>query len=507
MNASDRCVLGVDLGTGSLKCVLLDEGGVLRASAERSYPTHSPASGWAEQDPRDWLQALRGALGELRQTAPGLMARIQAVGLCSAAHIPVLLDDDGRVLRPAILWSDQRSGEQVERLRETLGGTLQELTLNEPGCTWTLPQLRWIGQHEPDVLPRTRTFLSSKDYLSFCLTGVPRMDHGAAAATLMWDAARRSWAPELVRLSGLPDSALPELAAPLEVVGRVSRRAATGFGLTEGIPVIAGTLDSAAELIGCGLLSHGDGGMVRVGTAGGIMAVMQRPRWSPGVITYPHPVGGAFYQQAGTNACAASLRWLRDLGRSLRGSEERALDYEEMDRLAHACEPGAEGLLFHPYLQGERAPYWNPSLRGAFTGLDLRHGWPHMVRAVMEGVAFSLRDCLDMFRGSGAELRSAVMSGGVTRSAVWSQIITDVLELETCTVRNGDSALGAAMLAGVAAGMFSSVESAVQVSVVRERRLVPDRSLHTRHGESFRRYQEVGQFLNRLHDPRQTPPD
>lgn len=498
VDATARCVLGMDLGTSSLKCVLMDESGRLLASAVRPYPTQSPRPGWAEQDPADWLVALRGAVDELRSMTAGTVDRIAAIGICSAAHIPVLLDDAKRVVRPAILWSDQRSGDEVAALAGTHGDLLAHTALNDAGCTWTLPQLLWIWNHEPDALPRTRTLLSSKDYLVFRLTGEAVMDYGSAAATLMLDARRRAWSPELLGASRLPPDAFPRLRHALSIVGTVTGEAAEAFGLPAGIPVIAGTLDSAAEMVGCGLLAPGAAGMLRVGSAGGAMTVTDRAAFHPGVITYPHVADGRFYKQAGTNACATSLKWLRDLCRSLRGTDGPEFTYETMDRLAAECPPSAEGLMFHPYLQGERAPYWNPDLRGSFTGLDLRHGWPHFVRAVMEGVAYSLRDCLGMFEREGLTMTSAVLSGGVVQSPVWSRIITDVTGLETRTIRHGDSALGACMLAATAAGLFRDVEHAVARCVVPEDTLRPDPARRDVYAQAFPRYQATARFLDEM---------
>jgi xylulokinase len=330
------------------------------------------------------------------------------------------------------------------------------------------------------------------------LTGQARMDHASAAATLMLDARTKTWSPHLKVLSRLPDGAFPPLAQPMAIVGNVTTEAARAFALPEGVPVIAGTLDSAAEMVGCGLLAPGKAGMVRVGSAGGIMAVTERPAFNRGIITYPHVVDDLFCKQAGTNSCATSLKWIRDLCVAMRPIDAPALTYDELDRLAAQANPGADGLMFHPYLQGERAPYWNPELRGSFTGMDQGHGWPQFIRAVMEGVAFSLLDGLSMFRRDGLDMTSAVMSGGVVKSHIWAQIITDVLGMDTHTIRQGDSALGACMLAAIAVGMFASVSEAVAVCVTDERTMTPNTSTRDLYTRSFARYQEMGQFLDSM---------
>ena len=282
-----RYVLGIDLGTSSLKCIVMDGAGKLHACAERSYPTSSPQAGWAEQNPEDWIEALREAVSELQAAAPGLVDRVEAIGLCSAAHIPVLLDEKNDVIRPAILWSDQRSEAEVAFLREKHGALLEETALNEAGCTWTLPQLLWVWNNEPKAPPKVRRILSSKDYLIFRLTGQYAMDPASAAATLMMDARKKEWSPALIALSRMPATSFPALVAPADCVGVIDSETAKNFGLPAGAKVIAGTLDSAAEMLGCGILSPGRLGMVRVGSAGGIMAVTATPSHNQGVITYP----------------------------------------------------------------------------------------------------------------------------------------------------------------------------------------------------------------------------
>lgn len=498
MGKAIRCVLGMDLGTSSLKCVIMDAAGRRLASAEHSYPTQSPHPGWAEQNPDDWAEAMRAVLDKLRTREPRLMDGLEAIGLCSAAHIPVLLDDANRVIRPAILWSDQRSAAEVLDLSGNHTQLLEEIALNEAGCTWTLPQLLWIWKHEPDVLRRVRRLLSSKDYLILRLTGEVSMDHASAAATLMLDARSKAWSPHLTALSRLPESAFPPLVDPMAIVGRITAESARALGVPMGIPVIAGTIDSAAEMIGCGILRPGEAGMVRIGSAGGIMLVTDKPTFNSGIITYPHIVDGLFYKQAGTNACATSLKWIRDLCLTMRGANAPEFTYENLDQLAAEAKPGASGLMFHPYLQGERAPYWNPELRGSFTGIDQSHGWPQFVRAVMEGVAFSLLDCLSMFRRDGLDMTAAIMTGGVAKSQIWSQIITDVLGMDTWTIRHGDSALGACMLSATAVGMFASIDDAVSVCVAKERTIASNRANRDRYDRLFARYQETGHFLDTM---------
>jgi xylulokinase len=226
--------------------------------------------------------------------------------------------------------------------------------------------------------------------------------------------------------------------------------------------------------------------------------VTDKPTFNSGIITYPHIVDGLFYKQAGTNACATSLKWIRNLCMTMRGTNAPEFTYENLDQLAAEAKPGASDLMFHPYLQGERAPYWNPELRGSFTGIDQSHRWPQFVRAVMEGVAFSLLDCLDMFRRDGLDMTAAVMTGGVVKSQIWSQIIADVLSMDMHTVRHGDSALGACMLSAKAVGMFASIDDAVSACVSKERTMESNPANRDLYDRLFARYQETGRFLDTM---------
>lgn len=496
MRGNPRCVLGMDLGTSSLKCVILDETGAIRASATEPYPTASPHSGWVEQDPADWYAAVRRALIRIGQQDAKALAGLCCVTICSAAHIPVLLDDGNKVIRPAILWSDQRSGEEVGLLNRHHGELLRQTALNEAGCTWTLPQLMWLRAHEPHHFKHARTLLSSKDYLVFRMSGRFVMDTGSAAATLMQDVRRETWCDPLVEASGLPRSALPPIHGPLDVVGAITGSAAHDLGLPANIPILAGCLDTAAELLGCGIVEPADGGMIRVGSSGGVMAIQAQPSYSGGIITYPYLTRGHYYKQAGTNSCATSLQWTKGLFSFLGDDVEARITFSFLDELAATTRPGADGLLFHPFLQGERAPYWNPALRASFTGIAQTHGWPHFIRAVMEGAAFSLKDCLAMFVRDGVAMERAVMAGGIAKSQVWSQIIADVLGIELCTIRQGDSAFGAALLAAVGGGLFDGLKGAVAACVKAERTITPNAANAETYAAMFRRYKGMAAYFN-----------
>lgn len=474
--------LGLDLGTSSLKAVLAQPDGQVLAEASAGYPTLRPRVGWTEQDPAEWCRALTEVVRDLHQRAPEGMARLAAIGFCSAAHLPVLLDAERRVIRPAILWSDQRSTAEVSQLKATEGDHIRAVTLNEPSCTWTLPQLMWIGTHEPQAMARVAILLSSKDYLIHLLTGQLQMDLTSAVATLLYDLPARRWDNKLIRLAGLAPETLPKVVDPATVVGRTGE-GCESFGLPVGIAVVSGALDSAAEVVVCAGRSEEAPAVIRVGSSAAILAP-GTAAFKPGVLNYPHAILPGHYWQAGTNAGAVALQWARQLA--------GGLDHAEVDTAVALAAPGAEGLLFHPYLQGERAPFWNPHMRGNFSGIHSSHHIGHLLRAVMEGVAFSLRDCLERLELNLPPDAPARLAGGVTRGQVWPQILADVLDRPLETVDHAESALGAAFIAIHALG-----GEAAMPQVTARRTIYPDPATAETYGVLFRRYQRWADFIDR----------
>jgi xylulokinase len=482
----DAYYLGLDLGTSSIKAIIIDSMGAVVAEAAASYPTARPHIGWSEQDPADWCRAIEIVVGKLREAAGGTFGRLGAVGFCSAAHLPVLLDGEGEVVRPAILWNDQRSLVEARELDVEVGGLIRERTLNNPSCTWTLPQLIWIARHEPQSMARARTLLSSKDYIVSLLTGVLSMDVTSAAATLVYDVESGCWSPELMARSGLPESAFPKVIPASATIGLVGQGTRT-FGLPEGLPVVSGCLDTAAELVACGIKRAEDGVVVRVGSSGALLAIGQKA-FVPGVLNYPLAVGEGHYLQAGTNSGAISMQWIRDVGNAARlGVDE--IDFQELDRIVAQTKFCSDGIIFHPYLQGERAPYWNPKMRASFSGINNSHSWPDFVRAVMEGVAFSLRDCLGAVQVAGIRTDSLKLVGGVTRSPVWSQILADVLENRLEIVEYAESSIGAAMIARFAIeGVYPESRISTVIEPLNEASMV--------YSELFSRYRALAIFMN-----------
>ncbi len=488
-------LLGVDLGAGSLKATIIDESGGLIGEASHPIETRTPKPGWSEQDPEGWWQALCRALPRALAAAKLSGGDIAAVGISAGAHIAVLTDEDGRVLRPAILWNDQRSAAEAEALHAEAGTEIIESSLNRANPTWTLAQLAWLKRHEPEVTDKTARLYIAKDYLRSRLTGDWTTDFSDVVGALMADARTRDWSPALCALIAWPRQTLPPVARPQDIAGKVSEAAARATGLAAGTPVVVGSNDTTVELFGCGAVRPGEGA-IKLATAGVVFLAVERPEVHPPVSCYPHIVEGMWYMASGINACATAHRWVRD---RFFAELDPETAFAEMDRLAASVPPGAEGLLFHPYLQGERAPHWDPKLRGDFLGLTLAHERAHFARACYEGIALALTDVLqEAKRLSGAEFGALRLLGGGARSATWRQIIADATGLPIKQPGNGDASFGAALVAGLGAGVFASPQDAAArcARVVAEAQ--PDPKAQATYGRLFALYDEARRRLTEI---------
>ncbi|MDO8300680.1 xylulokinase [Lacisediminimonas sp.] len=465
-------LMGIDMGAGSLKTMIIDSDGKVCGSAAADIATHSPKPLWSEQDPAEWWRAVCSTV-PLALAEAGIAATdIAAISFSAGAHTPVLEDAQGNLVRPAILWNDQRSGEESRELQAAHGDRILALGLNRPAPTWTMPQFLWLVRHEPEAVRKTARVYVAKDWLRSRLTGTWETDRTEAVGTLLFDPARDAWSQELCELAQWNIATLPPLVNPTTVVGKVTADAARQTGLAEGTPVVCGTSDTSAETFGAGSVEAGDG-TVKLATAGTVSVVSKTPHVHPTLINYPLAVPGLWYVITGTNSCASAHRWFRDRFLMTPGADGSAV-FAEMDRLAASVAPGAEGLLFHPYLQGERAPYWDPLLRADFVGMSFRHDKAHFSRAIYEGIAFSLRDVLDQFRAQGMDIKTARIIGGGSKSATWRQIVADILNVEILLPETTDASFGAALLAGVGIGVFSDEMSAAKKCARIVDRSVPD---------------------------------
>jgi xylulokinase len=482
------CVLGIDIGTSSCKVAAVDAQGGLLGVESSPYPIRSRRPGWSEQDVREWLPAVERATACLLGQGVVSPSQVAGLALSSAAHIAVLLDGEGESLREAILWNDQRSEREAAELVETMGDALFARTCNQASPTWSLPQLLWIRRHEPEVWGRVRRLCLSKDYVIRQLTGRWCTDPATAVSALLFDVRTGRWSGELCGRLGLPVEALPEVGEMTEPAGTLLPSAAERLGLPRGLPVIRGCLDSVAESYSAGARRPGDC-VIRLGTGGGVQLLRPGPAGHPKLLSYPYPVSPLWLSQAGTNACGASLEWA---SRALGGPT--ALSPEGLSRLAAQASPGADGVLFHPYLLGERCPHWDGALRGSFVGLSLGHGPEQLARAVLEGVAYSQRDAASLFEGGERPLPIGTMTvvGGGARSELLTRILCDLFGREMRVDPEADSAHGAALLALRALGVAAEAGGP---AAPRGRLLRPDPAASARYAEGFAAYRAVHRSL------------
>jgi len=488
MKESVSYYLGIDIGTGSVRVMLIDENGKALGIASSEYPMHYPAPGHVEQDPEDWYRGAAEAVRRVIAESGIDSVAVAGIGICGTAHAPILLDAHKRILRPAILWSDQRSNREVQELKNEAEKEIRSLTRNDINCTWTLPQLLWVRKHEPDTFAKINHLLISKDYMIYRLTQHMITDITSAASSLMLNASERIWDERLIGIAKLRKNIFPEILDPLQVVGNLSDETSQVFGLSTNTRVAAGCLDSAAELVGLGTIDESVG-TIRLGSAGAVTTLKKHGKYLRNCLTYPHPVSPYWYHQAGTSSCTASLAW----GRNLFSRSGHSLSYSRIDALSSQAPPGCDGLLFHPFLLGERTPFWNSKLRGGFNGITPLHGKKHFFRAIEEGVAFSLRDCLADVEWKG--VTEARICGGGAKSQFWVKIIADVLGFPVVRMEHYDaSAYGAALIA-VAAVTGEELREIIKTRVRKKNRINLDKKRHNFYMTVYERYRNLSEHM------------
>lgn len=455
-------LLGIDVSTTGVKALLIDPAGNVVGSANTEQPLSTPHPLWSEQDPAHWWN---GAVQSIRQVLreQGISGdAVQGVGLTGQMHGLTLLDEAGNVLRPAILWNDQRTGPQCDEIRSRLGRSrLIEITGNDALTGFTAPKVLWVQQNEPDVYARAKHILLPKDYVRFQLTGEYAMDKADGAGTILMDLKSRQWSQEVLSALGIPPEWLPSTFEGPEITGTITAQAAEATGLRAGTPVIAGGGDQAAQAVGVGAVQPGIVALT-LGTSGVVFATTGQAFIEPEgrLHAFCHSVPGRWHLMGVMLSAAGSLRWYRD-------TFAPGVDYDTLLAPANDIAACCEGLLFLPYLTGERTPHPDPLARGAFVGLNIRHGQAYMTRAVLEGVAFGLRDSFELMKSAGLEaIHQVRVSGGGARSMLWRQILADVLDAELVTVNTTEgAAYGAALLAGVGTGIWPDVDTACNQTV------------------------------------------
>jgi len=498
-------LIGIDIGTGGCKVTVIErraDGWNVELFFEE-YPTYHPMPNWCEQNPENWYTALRNVLR--RVFVKRHSEKVDAVSLDGQTHAAVLVGDDLKPLRNSIIWTDQRSEPQCKKIRDIMGSDILTITYNPVQPLFTLPQIMWIMENEEHIWKRTELILMAKDYIRCRLTGEidGLTDYTDAMGTLMFDARKFEWSDEILNAFGIEKSKLPKPVSSDEVVGYVSKRSSEDLNLPEGTPIVIGCHDVSAEPISAGAVSPGSA-FVKLATAGVISITTSDPKPDPfgRTVTYCLPTikdkPPAWFTKTATIACGSSYRWFRDVfceREAMIAKRKKVTVYKIMDELAAKSPPGSLGLIYHPYLYGEGAPYYDPNLRASFFGITASHRKEHFCRAILEGVVFSIRDSLRIFEELGIKAEKWAIIGGGSRSRLWCQIVSDVLGRRLFKPCYEDASFGTAILAGIGIGIFKDYQDALNELLRVEYELTPDQVSHEIYNELYQIYKMIHDSL------------
>jgi xylulokinase len=479
-------VIGIDLGTSAVKALLLDRSGAVLAEASRSYPLFHEHSGWSEQRPDDWVEGTLEALHEVVQSSGVTADAVEGISFSGQMHGLVLLDKAGNPVRNAILWNDTRTTAECREIEQTLGADLLSITRNPALEGFTLPKILWVRKNERELFAQAELFLLPKDYVRYRLTGALHMDYSDAAGTLLLDVAAKSWSGEVLASFGLPESFCPPLIESHGQVGTLLPEQAARAGLTPSTKVFAGGADNACGAIGAGILKDGLT-MCSIGTSGVILSYEQGSDrdYAGKVHFFNHGKQDAFYAMGVTLAAGYSLSWFKN-------TFAKGESFDDLLAGVGDVRPGANGLLFTPYIVGERTPHADAVIRGSFIGIDGSHERVHFARAVMEGITFSLNESLDLFRQAGKRVDTIVSIGGGAQNPVWLQMQADIFDADVVSLENEQGpGLGAAMLAAYGCGWFDSLDACAESFVKRASVYKPQPAAVDAYAGLFRVYQDV----------------
>jgi xylulokinase len=462
--------MGIDVSTTSAKALLVNELGEVLSSESTALSLSTPRPLWSEQNPQDWWEACVSSIRRALHSAGAKGEEVKAIGLTGQMHGLVLLDEQGEVLRPAILWNDQRTAAQCDEIRQRLGKErLIQITGNNALTGFTAPKILWVQQNEPAIYARARHVLLPKDYARYKLTNEYAIDCADGAGTILFDLQKRTWSDEVLNSLGIPKEWLPKTFEGPQVTGVVSAQAAVETGLAAGTPVVAGGGDQAAQAVGVGAVKPSIIALT-LGTSGVVFATTEAALVEPDgrLHAFCHAVPGRWHFMGVMLSAAGSLQWYRD-------ALYPEISFDDLVAEAEQAPAGCEGLYFMPYLTGERTPHPDPLARGAWVGLTIRHTRPHVTRAVLEGVSYGIKDSFTLIqRASTAEIQQVRISGGGAKSPVWRQIMADILGIELVTVNTTEgAAFGAALLAAVGSGFFPNVEQACEATIHTTGRTAP----------------------------------
>jgi len=491
--------LGIDVGTSGTKTLAVREDGAILASSTKTYPLKSPHPGWTEQAPEDWWQATVTGVQQVLDEGDFQPSDVAGIGLSGQMHGSVFLDQNDNVIRPALLWNDQRTEKECKEIESRVGGqdALIKLVANPALTGFTAPKILWLRNNEPDNYERLARVLLPKDYIRFRLTREFATEVSDASGTLLLDVANRQWSQPMLTKLEIDSAWLPKVHESHVASTRLKGPAAELLGLPEGVPVVGGGGDQAAGAVGNGIVETGVISAT-MGTSGVVFAHSDEMQADPKgrVHTFCHAVDGKWHVMGVSLSAGGSLQWYRNQLGHAETAVAEALDedpYEVLTAEAAKAPPGSEGLYFLPYLTGERTPHADPHCRGAWIGLSLRHGRPHLIRSVMEGATYALRDSLEIIVGMGVPISQLRLSGGGARSALWRQMQADVYGREVCTINAEEGpAYGAALLAAVGAGSYTDVVEACRATIQVVSRTPP-------HEENARRYNRWYPMYGRLY--------
>lgn len=496
-------LLGIDIGTSGTKTVLFDEVGNTITSALEEYPLYQPNIGWAEQDPEDWWKATVAGIRKVLSKGGVKAADISGIGLSGQMHGLVMLDADNKVLRRSIIWCDQRTTAECEQITKIIGAErLIEITANPALVGFTASKIMWVKNNEPANFEKAKKILLPKDYIRFMLTGEFATEVSDASGMQLMDIPGRCWSKEVLSKLGIDRSQLGDLYESQEVSGKVSSAAASLTGLQAGTPVVGGGGDQAAGAVGNGIVKPGIVSST-IGTSGVVFAYLDKISIDPKgrVQTFCHAVPNTWHVMGVTQAAGFSLKWFRDNLCKDEMSVAELMDvdpYVLMDQEAEKVKAGSNGLIYLPYLIGERTPHLDADAKGVFFGLSTVHKKRDMIRAVMEGVVYSLKDCLEIISGMGVSISEVRASGGGGKSRLWKQMQADVFGAPIATINSSEGpALGVALLAGVGTGIYKNVAEACDTAIKVKNVQQPDMLINSKYNKFYSLYGQLYRSLKK----------
>lgn len=492
---------GLDIGTSGTKTALISEDGEVVASAMVEYPLLTPKPGWAEQEPSEWWDATCATLKQVIAESGVDPAEIKGVGLSGQMHGSVFLDGEGKVIRPALLWCDARTAAECDEINAVVGAdTFFEACCNPPLVGFTAPKVVWLKNHEPEKYARLRHIMLPKDYVRYLMTGEMICEVSDAAGTVLFDVRQRTWAGGVLDALGIAREWMPEVRESFDVCGTITAAASEATGLKAGTPVVGGGADNTCGAIGAGVVIEGRVS-ASLGTSGVVFAPTNDVRVDPGkrVHTFVHSTRQQWYLMGCMISAGMALRWYRDniAFDEIALAEQEGRDvYARYDEAAASLPVGAEGLWFLPYLQGERSPHNDPFARGSFVGLTFKHGRAHMARAILEGITFGMRDMLEVIKELGTDVSEIRALGGGAKSPFWRQLMADVFGDEIAILEKEEGgAMGAAILAGVGAGLFDDFGEVTDRLVKVKERIQPNAEVHEQYAERYAMFQDLYKAL------------